>query len=378
MAQQTLESKAIADALYPSFKKMSPYAAWLPIEAMDMGIAKPSATHTLPEIEIFANKGRLIMSDMFILKAIDLLTYASLPAIHNLLKFMKKQDLEEAHRKCRSPLAIPAFDDMNPLWERVRALCGMGLVIRSRYYPDRNSWVGEKGVLDHKYYYHLPSVSSQVYRTYLQDFRKKFNPQKKFLPECEIFRYVSAAYLATSMLVSHFLVDAKFSYSLFIQKDKKKETIELPAVMTMNPNGKDGNEAESEVVVIDSITLNTNTNMITRDSRIDWLYRRIGELKTVFDHYAQSSRVHFIIIGEDAMSITTIRNAIYDVDPNMLRVTLFTSGAVLDDFDLANSPEKVRSSFVEFRVVRSGERTIFEFDGAVGYYWLRFEKSVAV
>ena len=338
MAQQTLESKAIADALYPSFKKMSPYAAWLPIEAMDMGIAKPSATHTLPEIEIFANKGRLIMSDMFILKAIDLLTYASLPAIHNLLKFMKKQDLEEAHRKCRSPLAIPAFDDMNPLWERVRALCGMGLVIRSRYYPDRNSWVGEKGVLDHKYYYHLPSVSSQVYRTYLQDFRKKFNPQKKFLPECEIFRYVSAAYLATSMLVSHFLVDAKFSYSLFIQKDKKKETIELPAVMTMNPNGKDGDEAESEVVVIDSITLNTNTNMITRDSRIDWLYRRIGELKTVFDHYAQSSRVHFIIIGEDAMSITTIRNAIYDVDPNMLRVTLFTSGAVLDDFDLANSP----------------------------------------
>ena len=118
--------------------------------------------------------------------------------------------------------------------------------------------------------------------------------------------------------------------------------------------------------------------MITRDSRIDWLYRRIGELKTVFDHYAQSSRVHFIIIGEDAMSITTIRNAIYDVDPNMLRVTLFTSGAVLDDFDLANSPEKVRSSFVEFRVVRSGERTMFEFDGAVGYYWLRFEKPVAV
>ena len=75
---------------------------------------------------------------------------------------------------------------------------------------------------------------------------------------------------------------------------------------------------------------------------------------------------------------TTIRNAIYDVDPNMLRVTLFTSGAVLDDFDLANSPEKVRSSFVEFRVVRSGERTMFEFDGAVGYYWLRFEKPVAV
>ena len=88
MLQQTQESKAIAEALYPSFRKMSPYAAWLPIEDMDIGVAKPSATHTLPEIEIFANKGRLIMSDMFILKAIDLLTYASLPAIHNLLKYM--------------------------------------------------------------------------------------------------------------------------------------------------------------------------------------------------------------------------------------------------------------------------------------------------
>ena len=378
MLQQTQESKAIAEALYPSFRKMSPYAAWLPIEDMDIGVAKPSATHTLPEIEIFANKGRLIMSDMFILKAIDLLTYASLPAIHNLLKYMRRQDFEDAHRKGRSPLAIPAFDDMNPLWERVRALCGMGLVIRSRYLPERRSWEGEKGKLDHKYYYHLPGVSSQVYRTYLQDFRKKFNPTKKFLPECEIFRYVSAAYLATSMLVNSFLVDAKFGYQLVIQKDRKRETVELPAVLTMNPNGKGGREAESESVVIDSITLATNTNLITRDSRIDWLYRRVGELKMAFDHYAQTGGIHFIIIGEDAASITTIRNAIYDVDPNMLKVTLFTSGAVLDDYDLANSPEKVRRSFVEFRVKKNGERTMFEFDGAVGYYWLRFEKPVAV
>ncbi len=378
MVQQTLESKAIADALYPSFRKMSPYATWLPIEEMDMGIAKPSATRTLPEIETFANKGRFIMSDMFILKAIDTLTYASLPAIHNLLRYMKARDYEEAHLKGRSPLAIPATDDMNPLWERVRALCGMGLVIRNRYLPERSSWESEEGKLNHKYYYHLPGVSSQVYRSYLQDFRKKFNPSKKFLPECEVFRYVSAAYLATSMLVNRFLVDAKFGYPLVIQKDRKRETVELPAVLTMNPNGRKGNEAESEIVVIDSITLNTNTNLITRDSRIDWLYRRVGELKMAFDHYAQTGGIRFIIIGEDASSITTIRNAIYDIDPNMLRVTLFTSGAVLDDFDLANSPERIRKSFVEFRVVKNGERTMFEFDGAVGYYWLRFEKPVVI
>ena len=155
MTQQVQESRAIASALYPSFRKMSPYATWLPIEDMDLGVARPSATHTLPEIEIFAQKGRFIMSDMFILKAIDLLTYASLPAIHNLLRYMKKQDLEEAHLKCRSPLAIPAWDDINPLWERIRALCSMGLVVRNRYLPERNSWTGEKGELDHKYYYHL-------------------------------------------------------------------------------------------------------------------------------------------------------------------------------------------------------------------------------
>ena len=349
---------------------------WLPIEEMDMGVATPSATHTLPDIEIFAQKGRFAMSDMFILKAIDILTYASLPAIHNLLKYMKQQDLEDAHLKCRSPLAIPAWNDMNALWERVRMLCSMGLVIRCRYYPEKDSWAGEKGLLDYKFYYHLPSVSCQVYRTYLQDFRKKFNPMKKFLPECEIFRYVSAAYLATSMLGSRFLVDAKFGYPLYIQKDRKKETVELPAILTMNPNGKAGNEKESEVVVVDSITLSTNTNVITLDSRINWLYRRIGELKMVFDHYAQTGNVHFIIIGEDSNSITTIRNAIYDVDPNMLRVTLFTSGAVLDDYDLANCPERIRRSFVEFRGVRSGAKTVFEFDGAVGYYWLRVEKNL--
>ena len=82
-------------------------------------------------------------------------------------------------------IALEAFTEAVERYEAARGsfLAFAGLVIRSRYYPDRNSWVGEKGVLDHKYYYHLPSVSSQVYRTYLQDFRKKFNPQKKFLPE---------------------------------------------------------------------------------------------------------------------------------------------------------------------------------------------------
>ena len=74
--------------------------------------------------------------------------------------------------------------------------------------------------------------------------------------------------------------------------------------------------------------------------------------------------------------ITAIRNAVFDTDPNMLRVTLFTSGAVLDDYDLANCPERIRRSFVEFRGVRSGAKTVFEFDGAVGYYWLRVEKNL--
>lgn len=378
---QREEQNEVARAVAPLLKLLSPYSVYEPYEDMDYRVSKPTILKTVQEIEKLTLEGKFDASDMFILKAIDCLGYCYAPSVRALLRFMKARDTADAAKKGRPGLIIPDFEDHSAFWDRLMYLCGKGLVVRHKFMPnpdwanDEPSEENGKNLKPYKYFYHLTGIAATMYKTRLQDFRIQYNPASQMLPEVETFRQVSASVLTGAMLQSPFVTDVKFNYKKQIQNGYKKEGISVLATFLVNMDGEAGNPNASTRLIIDSITLNTNQNTQTSESRLEWLRKRLGELSRLFKEFSKENMTRILMVVENFQTLSHIRDEVFSIDPSMLPYILFTTGSVLEKHKVVDHPAMLQKSFIEFPLGNSGvpdKRPT----GAVGYYFLHFGNEV--
>lgn len=378
---QREEQNDVARTVAPLLKLLSPYSVYEPYEDMDYRVSKPTILKTVSDIEKLSLEGKFDSSDMFILKAIDCLGYCYAPAIHALLRFMRARDAADAAKKGRPRLIIPGFEDQAAFWERLMYLCGKGLVVRHKFMPNPD-WANAaapeengKNSKPYRYFYHLTGIAATMYKTRLQDFRIQYNPAMQMLPEVEVFRQVSASVLTGALLQSPFVTDVKFNFKKQVQNGYKKEGISVLATFLVNMDGEKGDPNASTRLIVESITMNTNQNTQTSESRLEWVHKRIGELSRLYREYTKDNITRILMVVENFQTLSHIRNEVFSVDPSMLSNILFTTGSVLEKHKVVDHPSMLQKSFIEFPLGSDGVQGRKP-TGAVGYYFLRFGNEV--
>lgn len=354
----------IRENVMDSIKKASRFSVW---DANKMNYHMGSAYKVVPMSEVerkytnSENRKLYPASTMFVLKAVDCLTYASAEHIFKLLEFWRSKDKREVEETGKVATCIPNYEKMGDLWKAIKRLGDLGVMARYEF----NECNPAKEAEGKPYYiYKVPSTGVMLYKTVLCYRGHSYDPKTAFYNPEDAFACCLSGSGLMPFLSSPYIKDVKFNQVI---KDKKK-SYKVKNVMTVNENGYGGKAEDDYKLIFEGVTFRTNQIVVSDSDRKAYVKERVSEvLSAVKAIREQKTPCYAMFIAEDSSGLSSLITAINSIDSDLLSYCLFTTGAILDDSDTSNNPSKVRDCFLN---MEDGK-----LNGATGYYFLEWENK---
>lgn len=347
--------QAIRDAAIAYLSVPSPFSVWEPSK-MKFTLADETPIKSHHELEGYYYQGLVTKSDMFYLKAIHAYGFCTKATLQKLMIYWKKKDINKAFRDQRQPLAIPDAEDKEKFRLRFGMLKKYGMLCCHSFYT-RGGYT--KGDSDMRTICTIPGIPTAIYRSVLEDNSYTYDNRMPYLSESEIMRRVQNSVLSAAFLDSPFLVSAKYNYIYRLGREKK-------VVLCVLDMAQDGVAENPYRLIVDSITLHVNENVITKKDRQLTVARQIKELCDVMRAERENGvRCYLMLCAEDAEGMVFIQKTIYELEPGLLSYVLITTGTLLEMNTVLTEPDNLGKCFFEF-----DREDRYKMVGATGFYFL--------
>lgn len=331
----------------------SAYTVW-DAQKMDYKLSRTTRLLTVGEIELNHMSGKYAKSDMHILRAVHALGYATKAHILALLRYWKKCDDREALDTGRQRLNIPELTDKE-LWTRIVELCRYGVLVRHEFQPSDEI---RKPTDTARSVFNVSASGASMYKTILSDSTLSFDQRLSYMNEEDVFRYILTGMAVTSILSSPYVCSARFGVSASAGKRRYPILAETKMSLT-------GKEWEGEYrcrLIFEGVTFRTNPAVVTPQTRYKNVLSRVKDLWNVVLAYREESPVYILFCAEDGYGIRDLLKIIDEVDPEMYRCCLFTTGTVLEYNRVFQQQEMIGESYLEYQDDKLAV--------AIGYYFL--------
>lgn len=347
--------QAILEGAFPYLNIPSPFSIWDPSE-MKFNLADGTPLRGANELEGLYYQGFITKSDMFYLKAVHAFGFCTRKSMQKLMVYWKERENKKAYEEKRQPLAIPDATEAEAYKMRFGMLKKYGMVCCHSFYT-RGGYT-KKGV-DKRLIYMVPGLATSIYKAVLEDSSYLYDSRMPFMSETEILRRVQNSILSAAFLDSPFLTSAKFNYLYRYGKEK----INFLCYLSMAQDGVSENPYR---LILDSVTLRVNENIIRRSERESTVRERLRDLlKALRNERDHGERCYLVLCAEDAEGIVFIQKTIYSIDAELLSYVLVTTGTLLEMFEVLKESDNLGKCFFEF-----DREDRYKLVGATGFYFL--------
>lgn len=358
------EKKRIMQELQKFLPITSPFAVW---ESEDHPVIEVDKNfnrfRVLPEIEAHYLAGKFYLSDFYYLMAGACYRYSTSDAIYLLIEFWRRKEVRDATEEKRKQLNIP--NPETSISTRMKLLCREGLMVRYDLFPNPAYYKlknGSDALIDIPFF-RTTANGNTVYSASLEKNPVSFNTRIPFYSEAEQMRWLNNSILTAAFLGLPWVRDVKFSYTV---KVDRKSILLMSYLKIQN-----GSQADYNChLILESVSLRTNENIVTVNSRKEEMVSRVTELVTCMQELEkQTGKPHFLVFNlENLEALVLLQKIILSIRGiNLEKKILVTTGTILYAKQIVEKRQfsEMASAFLEF----NGST----FTGANYYFLQEFE-----
>lgn len=367
------QKKAVLDFAVEAAKSASSiYCVW-DDERMQFTADIPrNVRANFDKIEKLMDEQMITVSDLFLIKAVYFLGYASADHVFSLIRYWARCSHESFLRgEVPEELALPKFSQVSDCFFRLSALVKHGVLTMYRFVPEfRRTDRSKTGA---EYLFRAIGNMILVCRKQLSIREPSFEPEENILGTPDIFARCLVSDAVSAFAASRFVKKIDYRVRGIVGKRRNRADVRF----VFNPKGVTGDDSEDTGVYMIGVTFHTNPAIVLpEDRRVD-MEKKIIEALELTASGGLTPDACLIIICEDLAGLAQTARIVYENGSQMgvLDKVLLTTGNVLHDGDVYERPSRLRNCFFNIEPVRTddGVETGFQLDGAVGFYFLEID-----
>ena len=311
------------------------------------------------DIERFFYQGLYVDSDMFLIRAMHCLTFASCESLWALVRFWYHEEVARASEEKRGRLAVPCFEYYYDCYGRIRALAKYGLVCWYEFTPEYAASGRERKA---ESVYKASGHAIGFYKKKLLERDMPSDPLDAYCNPEDIFMHALNAQTLTAFLGAGYVRNVKFKQTVNIGNRRHK----IRAYINFNEKGLNGDKKDDTTVIFEGMTFRTNENLVKKSTRYEANRERIREVSAVLDEFNKQKPTFLVVSCEDAAGVQSAFQLIKETAPDILTKCFFTSGNVIAESEVHRNPAALKNCFLGVEKNGNG----YYIDGAAGYYFL--------